>query len=92
MFICLHFIIPYIEWKLLLKKEPKYKELIESVCKEFIEQVSTLNPDDIIYIDEFGTDNNIVPQCGWSEKGLRSYAEQSGFIVDAILNRLFLIQ
>jgi isftu1 transposase len=49
------------------------------VRKEFIEQVSTIDPENIIYIDESGTNSNIVPQYGWSEKGLRSYAEQSGF-------------
>lgn len=43
------------------KKRAKYKERIESVHKEFIEQVSTLDPENIIYIDESGTDNNIVP-------------------------------
>jgi transposase len=30
-------------------------------------------------VDESGTDDNIVPQYGWAEKGQRTYAEQSGF-------------
>lgn len=71
--------IHYIGWKLLLKKEPKYKERRESERKEFIEEISTIDPKKVICIDESGTDNNIVPQYGWSEKGFRSYAEQSGF-------------
>lgn len=32
-----------------------------------------------MYVDESGVDDNIVPQYGWAEKGIRSYAEQSGF-------------
>lgn len=31
-----------------------------------------------MYIDEVGNDDNMVVQHGWSEKGKRSYAEQSG--------------
>lgn len=30
----------------------------------------------MIFVDESGVDDNIVPQYGWSEKGERSYAEQ----------------
>ena len=33
----------------------------------------------MVFIDEFGTDDNIVQLRGWSEKGKRSFAEQSGF-------------
>ena len=33
----------------------------------------------MVYIDETGIDDNIVVQFGWSEKGERSFAEQSGF-------------
>jgi isfu1 transposase len=33
----------------------------------------------LVYVDESGINNNIVPQYGWSEKGTRSYALQSGF-------------
>lgn len=30
----------------------------------------------MIFVDELGVDDNIVPMYGWSEKGERSYAEQ----------------
>ncbi len=33
----------------------------------------------MVYIDEVGINDNIVVQYGWSEKGSKSYAEQSGF-------------
>jgi transposase len=33
----------------------------------------------LVYIDEVGINDNIVVQYGWSEKGSKSYAEQSGF-------------
>ena len=33
----------------------------------------------MIYIDETGINDNIVVQYGWSEKGVKSYAIQSGF-------------
>ena len=36
-------------------------------------------PSKLVFVDELGTDNNIVPQYGWSERGFRTYAEQSGF-------------
>lgn len=44
-----------------------------------MEEIAELGPENIVYIDETGIDNNIVPQYGWSEKGNRSYAIQSGF-------------
>lgn len=38
-----------------------------------------LEPNRVIFVDESGTDNNIVPLYGWAEKGQKTYAEQSGF-------------
>ena len=37
---------------------------------------SRTTPGDLVFIDQLGVDDNIVPQYGWSEKGQRSYAEQ----------------
>ncbi len=39
----------------------------------------SINQDDLIYLDETGVDDNITVQYGWSIKGEKSYAEQSGF-------------
>ncbi len=71
--------IPWNVWVFLIKKEPKYKERKEVERKAFLDELSTIDPKDLVYIDESGVDNNIVPQYGWSEIGTRSYAEQPGF-------------
>ena len=42
-------------------------------------EIANIAPENLVYVDESGVDNNIVPQYGWSEKGNRSYAIQSGF-------------
>ena len=50
-----------------------------SVIPLFLNQIEKIAPEDLVYIDETGIDDNIVVQFGWSEKGERSFAEQSGF-------------
>ena len=55
------------------------KERKEIERQNFLNEIEQLNPNDLVYIDESGVDNNIVPQYGWAQKGFRSYAEQSGF-------------
>ncbi len=42
-------------------------------------EIEDIAPENLVYVDESGVDNNIVPQYGWAEKGIRSYAEQPGF-------------
>jgi transposase len=42
-------------------------------------EIESIAPENLVYIDESGVDNNIVPLYGWSEKGNRSYAIQAGF-------------
>ncbi len=68
--------IPWPDLKSHIKKEPKYKERREAEREKFNEQISETKPVDLVFIDQLGVDDNIVPQYGWSAKGDRSYAEQ----------------
>ena len=76
---CQPFTIRFPGFKLHIKKEPKYKQRNEILRNEFLNQIEKIALEDLVYVDETGIDDNIVVQYGWSEKGERSYAEQSGF-------------
>ena len=41
-----------------------------------------MSPENLVYIDEMGVENNIAVQYGWSELGERSYSEKLGFSSD----------
>ena len=47
--------------------------------EEFIKEIENIPPENIVYVDESGVDNNISVDYGWSKKGTRSYAEKLGF-------------
>ena len=44
----------FLEWRLHIKKELKYKGRDEDARKEFMEKIDTLNPSDLVFYDEMG--------------------------------------
>ena len=42
-------------------------------------ELSKIDVKKLVYVDETGTDNDIVPLYGWSEKGTKTYAEKLAF-------------
>ena len=47
--------------------------------EHFLQELKKLQPKNLLYLDEMGVDDNLVVEYGWSARGARSYAEQSGF-------------
>lgn len=43
-----------------------------------MQELETINPADLVYLDESGMDECDVAQRGWSEKGQRCYDEKKG--------------
>lgn len=76
--------IHYIGWILHIKKEPKYKGRNEEDRKRFIEFINQPPLSNLVYCDEMGVSNNITTLYGWSEKGQRTYAEQTGFATERV--------
>lgn len=79
-----------------LKKTFIYKEANDKKRESFLEELSSIPPEDIVYSDESGIDDNEVPMYGWNTKGERCYAKKSGIrtkrynIIAALnLNKLF---
>ncbi len=68
-----------LDLRLLIKKEPKYKQRNEVARENFIKKIASIHREDLVYIDELGVANNITTLYGWAVKGERSYAEQLGF-------------
>lgn len=62
-----------------IKKEVRYKKRCELRRAEFNNQIASLKPSDLIYIDETGIDNNISNLRGWAQKGLKSFTDALGF-------------
>lgn len=73
------FIIPLIEWESHIKKEVNYKQRCEQERALFVEQIKSIAPDKLVYIDETGVDNNLSKLRGWALKGLKSFTEALGF-------------
>ena len=65
--------------KITYKKEPKYKQRSKSKREDYLNKLSKIDVKKLVYIDETGTDNDIVPLYGWSEKGTKTYAEKLAF-------------
>ena len=49
-----------------------------------MEEISAIDTDNLIYIDETGVDSNITVQYGWSLLGEKSYAEKDGFTKERV--------
>ncbi len=44
--------------------------------KKFLEEIKDIDPDNIIFSDETGIDDNEVVSFGWSPRGKRCYAQK----------------
>ncbi|MEI2583756.1 IS630 family transposase [Scytonema sp. PRP1] len=60
------------------KKTYGYRERDEAKRQTFIDQLSTLPSDKIVYLDESGMDSRDEYDYGWNEKGERFHALKSG--------------
>jgi DDE superfamily endonuclease len=47
--------------------------------EEFLKEIQKINPEDLVYSDETGIDDNEVPLYGWSARGERCYSIKRGF-------------
>ena len=74
--------IPLKEWKLHIKKEPKYKQRSEAKREQYIDLLANIDISRIHYIDETGSNNKTVPTQGWSAIGKKSYSEQLAFYTE----------
>ncbi len=62
-----------------IKKEVNYKKRCEKKRAEFQKQISEIEINNLVYIDETGIDNNISVLRGWAERGIKSFTEALGF-------------
>jgi hypothetical protein len=65
-------------WLYSKKKTYGYRERDEAKRQAFIDQLSTLPPEKIVYLDESGMDSRDEYDYGWNEKGERFHALKSG--------------
>ncbi|NMF63683.1 hypothetical protein DP113_14920 [Brasilonema octagenarum UFV-E1] len=65
-------------WLYSKKKTYGYRERDEAKRQAFIDQLSTLPPDQLVYLDESGMDSRDEYDYGWNEKGERFHALKSG--------------
>ncbi|NJM67942.1 MAG: hypothetical protein HC851_20895 [Acaryochloris sp. RU_4_1] len=63
---------------LLAKKTYGYRQRDEAKRKEFIEQLSSQQPEQIVYVDEAGIDNRQEYEYGYCEVGERFHTLNSG--------------
>lgn len=60
------------------KKTFNYVEANQKKREQYLEEIKDINPDDIIYSDEAGVDDNEVPPKGWGPIGKRLFAKKRG--------------
>jgi transposase len=60
------------------KKTYGYQERNELERKAFLEKIASDEPEQLIYMDESGINNNEVYEYGWNEKGSRYYSKKPG--------------
>jgi transposase len=73
------FTIHFAEWKSHIKKEVNYKQRCEQKRALFTEDIKGISPENLVYIDETGVDNNLSKLRGWALKGFKSFTEALGF-------------
>ena len=61
-----------------IKKTILYKERDEKKREEYLQQISCYDPENIVYIDESGFDQNINKNTCWAEKGAKIISETPG--------------
>lgn len=66
-------------WKYHIKKETAYTQRDEEKRKVHLDNISKINSDKLVFIDETGTDDNIYALYGYSEIGTRSYSTKNAF-------------
>lgn len=66
------------DWVHAKKKTYGYIERDEAKRQVFLEQLATIDLDDIVYADEAGMDNRDDYRYGWNEQGERFYALKTG--------------
>ena len=66
-------------WKYHIKKETAYTQRDEEKRKIHLDNISKIDSDKIVFIDETGTDDNICALYGYSEIGTRSYSTKNAF-------------
>lgn len=59
------------------KKTFNYAEASSEKQKEFLEEIQKIDPEDIVYSDETGIDDNEVLPTGWSPRGERCNAQKN---------------
>jgi hypothetical protein len=69
---------PEENWLDAKKKTYGYRERDEDKRIEFIEHVSTLNKEALVYLDEAGMDSRADYEYGWNKQGERFHALKSG--------------
>lgn len=57
------------------KKTFLYRERDKEKRKEFVKKVEEINKENLIYIDEFGIEDNEFYEYGWSQRGKRLFAQ-----------------
>lgn len=72
-------IILLIEWASHIKKEVNYTQRCEQKRALFTEEIKWVSPENLVYIDETGIDNNLSKLRGLAGKGLKSFTEALGF-------------
>ncbi len=65
-------------WVHAKKKTYDYIERDDVKRQAFLEQLATIDPDNIVYADEAGMDNRDDYGYGWNERGKRFHALKSG--------------
>jgi transposase len=76
----------------LQKKTFNYVEANQKKREQYLEKIKDINPDDIIYSDEAGIDDNEAPPKGWGPVGKRLFAKKKGirkarYNITAALNK-----
>jgi transposase len=61
------------------KKSFTYSEADPKKRADYLEEISKVDPDKIVYIDETGIDDNEVPQYAWAKRGQRAHAKKKQF-------------
>ena len=73
------FTIHLAEWESHIKKEVNYKQRYEQKRLLFTKEIKGVSPENLIYIDETGIDNNLSKLRGCALKGVKSFTEALGF-------------
>ncbi|CAL7961899.1 hypothetical protein MIDIC_340012 [Alphaproteobacteria bacterium] len=74
----LRYVVHFKKWGLFLKKSTLYKEADSKKKAEFLEKISSIPPDNLVYINESGMHKYIYKERGYAKKGQKIYDFISG--------------